>query len=538
MNGFDPKALMARARNLFSGFTTGQKAMTAIAVVAAVVGGTFFVSWVSQPTYAPLFTSLSSTDAAAITAKLTEAKEPYQLADGGTTVLVPQADVYQQRINLSGQGLPAGGGNGDGYSLLDKQSLTTSDFQQKVTYQRALEGELRKTIESIDGVQAAVVHLALPEQDVFTSDAAKPTASVLVKTAPGTSLTSSQVEAVVHLVSSAVPKLDASAVTVADASGQVLSAAGQDGASSALNDARAQQSRTASDATAAAVQSMLDKVVGPGHAVVRVDTSLNYDQQTVDREEYLVDKKQVPLTVSTSKETFKGNGSAVGGVLGPDNISVPSGTGGSASTYTKESGDQTNAVGTQKTHTTAAPGQVKRMTVAVVLDAATTGSADPKQISALVASAAGLDTARGDVVTVDKLPFDTKAAAAAAKELAQAESDKRTSDLINLAKTVGLVLLLALALFVFARRSRKVERTPVDLGELEAYREERAQLARPQTLAIDSGLGSQAVLEAPKPISPEAEMRAAMHDEISQFIDDQPDEVARLVRGWLVERRP
>jgi len=178
------------------------------------------------------------------------------------------------------------------------------------------------------------------------------------------------------------------------------------------------------------------------------------------------------------------------------------------------------------------------MTVAVVLDAATTGSADPKQISALVASAAGLDTTRGDVVTVDKLPFDTKAAAAAAKELAQAESDKRTSDLINLGKTVGLVLLLALALFVFARRSRKVERTPVDLGELEAYREERALLARPQTLAIDSGLGSPAVLEAPKPISPEAEMRAAMHDEISQFIDDQPDEVARLVRGWLVERRP
>ena len=537
MSGFDPRALLQRARNLFSGFTTGQKTMTAIAVVAAIVGGAFFVSWVSQPTYAPLFTSLSATDAAAITAKLTDAKEPYQLADGGTTVLVPQADVYQQRINLSGQGLPAGGGDSQGYSLLDKESLTTSDFQQRVTYQRALEGELQKTIESIDGVQAAVVHLALPEQDVFTTDTAKPTASVLVKTAPGTSLTSTQVEAVVHLVSSAVPKLDASAVTVADAGGQVLSAAGQDGASSALTDARAQQSRTASDATAAAVQSMLDKVVGPGHAVVRVDTNLNYDQQTVDREEYLVGKNQVPLQTSTSKETFKGNGAAVGGVLGPDNISVPTGAG-NGSSYTKESGDQTNAVGTQKTHTTAAPGQIRRMTVAVVLDARTTGSADPNQISALVASAAGLDTRRGDVVTVDKMPFDTQAAAAAARELAQAESDKRTSDLINIGKTVGLVLLLALALFVFARRSRKVERTPLDLGELEAYREERAQLARTQTLALDSGLNAPAILEAPKPRSPEAEMRAAMHEEISTFIDDQPDEVARLVRGWLVERRP
>ncbi len=216
MKGLNLSALTSRLRSLFAGFTAGQKAMTAIAVVVAVVGIGLFATWASKPTYAPLFTGLSSTDASAITTKLTELKEPYQLADGGGTVLVPQADVYQQRINMSGAGLPAGGGGGDGYSLLDTQSMTSSDFQQQITYQRALEGELRKTIEAVDGVQTAVVHLAIPKEDVFTDNAAAATASVLVKTNPATPLKAAQVEAIVHLVSSSVPKLAATDVTVAD----------------------------------------------------------------------------------------------------------------------------------------------------------------------------------------------------------------------------------------------------------------------------------------------------------------------------------
>ncbi|OLP66191.1 flagellar M-ring protein FliF, partial [Salmonella enterica subsp. enterica serovar Javiana] len=200
MNGVDPRALLARIGRTFGGFTPGQRVVTAVAAVAVLVGGAMFVSWVSKPTYAPLFTGLSTTDASAITAKLTEAGEPYTLADGGQTVMVPQADVYQKRIDLSGQGLPAGDNGTQGYSLLDKQSMTGSDFQQKVTYQRALEGELSKTIESINGVQAAVVHLAIPQDDVFSTDASAPTGSVLVKTAPGVNLSSTIVDSVVHLV--------------------------------------------------------------------------------------------------------------------------------------------------------------------------------------------------------------------------------------------------------------------------------------------------------------------------------------------------
>jgi flagellar M-ring protein FliF len=522
---------MDRLRLMFSGFTNGQKAMTTIAVVVALVGAGLFASWVAKPSYAPLFTGLSSTDASAITAKLTESKEPYQLADGGGTVLVPQADVYQQRINLSGAGLPAGGGGGDGYSLLDKQSMTSSDFQQKVTYQRALEGELRKTIEAIDGVQTAVVHLAIPEEDVFSDNAASATASVLVKTNPATPLKPAQVEAIVHLVSSSVPKLAATDVTVADSSGRVLNAAGDKGGASAMSDARAQQTQGYEDDTADSVQSMLDKLVGPGNSVTRVDAVLNFDQQTTDKQEYITDKNNPPLTDSKTTETYKGVGTPVGGVLGPDNNAVPSGTtAGANSSYVKEQQNRANAVGTLKTSTTSATGQPSRVTVAVVLDKAVAGSLDKAELTSLVTSAAGLDTKRGDVVTISTMAFDTKAAALAKKELDTATAATKQADLINMGKTGGLILLIAMALFVAVKKGRKVERTPVDIGELAVYRAQAALTA--------SGLEPATAL--PLPIAPaiaQVESQAVARAEIGQLIDQQPDEVARLLRGWLADRR-
>ncbi len=438
MKGLNPSAALDKLRSLFSGFTGGQKAMTAIAVVVALVGAGLFVSWASKPTYAPLFSGLSSTDAAAVTAKLAETKEPYQLADGGQTILVPQADVYQQRITLSGEGLPSGNGGGDGYSLLDKQSMTSSDFQQQVTYQRALEGELRKTIEAIDGVQTAVVHLAVPKEDVFTENAAEPTASVLVQTSPASPLKPAQVEAIVHLVSSSVPKLTADQVTVADSSGRVLNSGGEGGAS-AQTDARAEQAQSIEDDTSNSVQSMLDKLVGPGHAVVRVDAALNFDQTKVDREEYIANKLAPPLTDSATKETYKGArhpgrrrprpGQQRRAERHRDTATAPT----SSSPTTG-----TNAVGTLKTSTTRAPGQISRMTVAVVLDQLVAGGVNDAEVTKLVTSAAGLDPKRGDVVTVSKLAFDTQAAAAAKKELDAAAADKQRADMFNMAKTGGL----------------------------------------------------------------------------------------------------
>src|SRR2546429_2568825 len=245
-----------RLAAVFGSFTPGQKAMTVLAVLALAVGGYFFSTWAAKPTYAPLFSNLAPADASAIVDKLNADGTQYQLANGGTTIMVPQDQVYDVRLKVSGAGLPAQ--SDTGYALLDKQGLMTSDFMQHVDYQRALEGELAKTVRSINGVTAATVHLVIPQKDIFTNDQKKPTASVLVATSPTRKLTADQVQAVVHLVASSVEGLDASDVTVVGADGMVMSGSGVDGGS-AGGDQRGRQTQSFEQRMGTSLQQMLDQ---------------------------------------------------------------------------------------------------------------------------------------------------------------------------------------------------------------------------------------------------------------------------------------
>jgi flagellar M-ring protein FliF len=518
---------LAKGRSVLAGFTSGQKAVTGVAVLALVLGGFFFASWAGKPTYAPAFTNLAAEDASAITQKLTEDKQVYRLADGGRTVEVPQSDVYAVRINLSGAGLPAG--NTGGYSLMDKQGLTSSDFQQHVTYQRALEGELQKTIEAIDGVQAAIVHLVIPAQDVFTDDARKPTASVLVKAMPQKPIKASQVQAVVHLVSSSVEGLSPDDVTVAGADGRVLNAAGED---AGLDDVHTTQVKAYEDATADAVQTLLTQAVGPGHAVVRVDADLSYDQKSTKTERFVAEKNTPPLTESSTSETYKGAGTPVGGVLGPDNAGVPTGANGSETDYVKSSETKQNAVGKVTEETKSAPGQVRRQSVAVLLDAKTAAKLDASEVEKLVVAAAGIVPSRGDKVQVSTMSFDTTAADEAKKALAAEEAAKHKGDIMSLAKTGFVVVVVLSVLIGLARRGRKENRTQLELpagnvGQITV--EDLRELA-----AL-----SQHELEAKSQLAldPAESELVSIRSDIGQLIEEQPDEVARLLRGWLADRR-
>ena len=147
-------APVRKVGDTFKSFTPGQKAVTIFAVLALAIGGYFFATWAAKPAYAPLFSNLSSKDASAIVESLQGSGTAYELANGGQTILVPQEQVYDLRLQLSGEGLP--GESDTGYALLDQQGITTSDFMQHTNYQRALEGELASTIKSIDGVEAAM----------------------------------------------------------------------------------------------------------------------------------------------------------------------------------------------------------------------------------------------------------------------------------------------------------------------------------------------------------------------------------------------
>jgi flagellar M-ring protein FliF len=519
---------VGRAKEAMAGFTTGQKAMLVVAVLALALGAIGLTRWVAQPSYTPLFGNLSGSDANAIVQQLQSSNVPYQLADGGSTVLVPKSQVYNLRVQMSGKGLPAGDTNG-GYSLLDKQGITATDFQQNVAYRRALEGEMDKTLQAITGVRTAVVHLALPKKDVFATEQDKPTASVLLALQPGTTLTVSQVRSVTHLVAGSVEGLTADNVTVSDANGNLLSAPEQGtGGGAAVAGEADQQTAQFEDRMSSTVQQMLDRVLGPGRSVVRVNAQLDYSSHDTTSEKYVSDTAVAPLSEATSSETFNGGGSGLGGALGQTFPTLtPGSTGSLGSSYQRAQRTVDNAVGKIVDRTQAAPGAVQRMTVAVVLDAKTAGAVDPNQVQQLVSNAVGLNPTRGDAVQVDKIPFDTTAAAQASKELAAAASQAATAGYIDLGKKAGLGLLVLVIAFLLLRRGKRdpaIEALVNDLPEqptlLSTERTALEGITLPELPAAeDDGLS-----------------RDQLRDEVAELVDNQPEDVAAMLQGWLNER--
>lgn len=513
----------------FGSFTAGQKAVTLLGIVALAVGGFFFASWASKPTYAPLFSNLSGTDASAIVDKLNSSGTPYELSDGGATILVPQDQVYDVRLAMSGAGLPAQADTG--YALLDKQGITTSDFMQHVGYQRALEGELAKTIKAIDGVRSATVHLVIPQKDIFSDDEKKPTASVLVASQAAKELDNQQVKAIVHLVASSVEGLDPTNVTVAGSDGTVLSTGDGKGMAGGAGDERTQQTQQFEQRMNTALEHMLQSVVGTGKAVVKTTADLDFDETETKTQQYTANPAVPPLTEKTTRETYAGAGNG-GGVLGPDNIQVPTGSNGTGN-YESTTEQRNNAVGLITETRRSAPGAVRKLSVAVLLDSKTAAGINTAQVEQMVSAAVGLNTQRGDSMAVTTLPFDDSASQAAEKALADADKADQQKQMFSMAKTGAMVLAILILIFLAWRASRKSKRSRLTEEELAQLAEMQAALESAETKAI--GSSDQLALEAAA--DAEAEDRETRQREISEMVANQPDEVAQLLRGWLADRR-
>jgi flagellar M-ring protein FliF len=506
-------------------FSVVQRAFLVVAVAAVAVGAVALAGWLGRPTMSPLFSGLSGTDASAITDQLTKDGVTYQLSDGGATILVPQGSLYAERIKMAAAGLPANA-NGAGYSLLDNLPVTASDFQQQTAYQRATEGELAKTVESIDGVDAATVKLALPQDSVFVSEQADPTASVFVRTRPGVTLTTDQVQAIVHLVSAGIQKMKPTDVAVVDSSGQVLSAVGTGTSGGAL---ASQQAADYESKVRQAVQNLLDPLVGPGKSAVTVTAQLNQDSSQTTTEKYSAPTPSTPpLASSTKSEQYTGTGgSTATGVLGPDNIAVPSGTSGNGS-YTSTSADVSNPVDKETQVVTSGPGGVTRQSVSVAVDATAAKNLDMTALTSAISAAAGIDASRGDTLSVQRMAFDTTRQDQAQQALAGADAQQKAADrnalILKAGIAGGILLLLVLLLVVASRRSHRARRESLDLGQLEAARaaEERALL--------DGFDGLPGLPAAPEP---EDNPLLARRREIEAMADEQPGEVADLLRLWM-----
>ncbi|MBT1582814.1 MULTISPECIES: flagellar basal-body MS-ring/collar protein FliF [Curtobacterium] len=550
------KNVFARLSAYVKGFSAAQRTIAILAIAALVLGGIALASWLGKASYAPLFTGLAAADASSITDQLQTDGVPFQLTDGGATILVPQAQVYSERLKAASNGLPSS--NEGGYSLLDKMGVTSSEFQQDVTYKRAMEGELAKTIGAMDGVQTATVQLAIPEKSVFVSEEKDPTASVFIATENGTQLSTDQVQAIVHLTSASVEGMQPTDVSVVDAKGQTLSAVGTGATGSG-----ADQAADYDAATSKKIQDLLDTTLGVGNATVVVSGTMNQESGTRTSESYTSPTSgPVALNESSTTEEYgagAGAGTGATGVLGPDNIAVPNGTATSGTGddgYKNESATKNNAVD-HTTETTQIPsGGLDRQTISVALNskADAVQNANLQSINDLVSAAAGVDQNRGDQVKVAMMDFDTSASDQAAKALeAQQKADQQEalwSSIRTAGIVIGIVLAVIAIMFFVARRNRKQEREAVDLGELDAFAGETFQLP----LAMDgvddratlgAGDAPTAVLsampggDAPTEVLTTEEITAERRrQDISALAERDPKRTAELLRGLLDDRAP
>jgi len=533
-----------RISGLINGFSRGQRTTLAVGAVA-IVGLILAVSYVQgHGAYAALYTNVSAEDAGVITKKLTDQGVAYKLTGDGSTIEVPADQVYQLRADLASLTLP--GSSKVGYGLLDNQSLTTSDFGQRVSYQRALEGEMAKSIQAIQGVDVATVHLAIPADQVFALDSQKTTASVLVKTS-GT-LAAEQVTAITNLVASGIDGLTADQVSVTDDKGHVLAAPGTGvtGSSGGSDSQSSYETRVSG-----AIESFLSGSLGAGKAKVTVAADLDFDQKSSTSESY-----QSPTTVagspnpvaqssSTKTESYGGGaGAAAAGQLGL-NGTPATGTTGTGTGYTLDQKAYNYAVDKVVETKNTAPGAVKRLSVAVMVDDKAVSAAQVAQIQTLVSAAAGIDPTRGDTVVVTRMPFDQTIQQQMQKELATKSATTSSSPIMLFAGTGLIALLVVLATFLVMRRRKKDLAQLEELAEQIAEREEwdpGATTTNLVTYAGNDGASADGRFGGSTPASligvadpggPRGDRQAALGD----LIDHQPDEVAQLLRDWLGDRR-
>lgn len=536
-------SLFSRLGHVIREFTVAQRTLAIIGSIAVVVAVVALTSWLIRPTYSPLYSGLSGTDASAIVEQLKGAGVPYELADGGASILVPEQDVDQQRLAASAAGLPSA--KTDGYSLLDNMGVTTSEFQQSVTYKRALEGELAKTIEALDGVRTASVRLAIPEQTVFVSEKSDPTASVFVDTQAGVTLSAGQVKAITHLVSASVDDMKADDVAVVDAAGTVLSSVG---GAPTMGDTAATDYEAK---TGQSVQAMLDTVLGAGNATVVVTADVSQESAQRTQETYTTPDGKPAINESSTSETSGGtSGSGATGVLGPDNIAVPSDSSSSAagSGSSSSSSVKNNAIDKVTETRTIPAGELTKQAVSVAVNSDAV-KVSAKSIQAMVVAAAGIDAKRGDVVSVQLVSFAKTGADTAKSALAQqrsAEEQQNTTKIVTTAITAGGILLgLVIILIVLGGLGRRrAQRTAIALGELDATTLAEESAPGPAAITPPMPVGLPAPLlpsgpgfDEPLPIA-ESPAIDRVRASVEALAGSDPARTAEHLRSLMDDRQP
>ncbi len=371
--------------------------------------------------YRPLFTNLTSEDAGEIVKKLKDAKTPYQITADGKGILVPSDKVYELRLTLASEGIPQGGGVG--FEIFDRKNFGMTEFVQKLNYQRALQGELSRTIAQLNGVEQARVHLVIPEKSLFKDNEKAATASIVLKMKSSRALTDSEVQGVVHLVSASIEGMDPEHVTVLDSRGKILSKGGSSDATTRMTTAMQETQRTYEKNVEERLQSLLDRIVGGGKSVARVTASFDFKQ--VERVEEKFDPEASAVRSEQRTEEKGSSTTSSTGVPGVQTNLGRTAPGGGATSGGGSKNDETlNYEVSRSTAKIIEPvGALSKISIAVLVDGKYEAPAAVKdgqvakakysprspdelqKIETLVKSAVGFNPERGDQLSVQNIPF-------------------------------------------------------------------------------------------------------------------------------------
>jgi flagellar M-ring protein FliF len=484
----------------------GRRAMVIIVGVAAAALIFAIAQWAGAPTWVPALTNLPLESVSQMTDKLDQAAVKYRLERGGADIMVNSADLAKARVALAKGGLPNSGR--PGLELFDQPSWGMTDFTQRINYRRALEGELERTIKQMSGIDNAQVHLVLHETDTFGAEDKPTEASVVLKlkgeTDPET------VKGIAHLVASSVEGLTSERVTIVSDAGRLLNEGIEQNTIAGLTSRQLQMQREMEDYLRTKAERIVGQMVGGMNLRVQVSAPMSFDQ--VERVSATVDPDKQAVSAEQKAEIVPG---AQGGA-GQNNTST-----------TYENTKMTE-------NFVAAPGSIKRMTVAVLVadrapdpkSKATTGTprtaAELDQIKELVRSAVGADSTRGDVVSVVSVPFAPVA-------IAPIEAQK--TDIVRMVQTIqrplfgvlGLVVVIVVALL--SLKQLKTSGSSHDAS----------RLALPRSDAGVAAMMSGAPMAMAAPMTPLVMPTNTMRDKVNSSIEQQPDAAARVVRAWLRE---
>jgi len=529
----------------------GSMRVVALGVVGIILLVTFgFLSLrLTSPVLSPLYGNLSTEDSGLIVTELGSMGVDFEIGGNGSQILVNSGDVLRVRMLLAQKGLPSKGSI-VGYEVFDRESsLGTSSFVHNVNLLRALEGELGRTIGSLNTIKSARVHLAIPKRELFQRDRVEPSASVVLTLSDKTRFPKKEATAVKHLVSSAVPGLKTSRVTIIDSSGDILakaSSGGEDESGSIVGgdgvgteDARAgfeaRLKRT--------VETLLEEAVGFGKVKVQVSAEMSFDRVTSSSEVYDPDG-QVARSVQSNTETEKtGAGAGSSAVTVDSNLQDGSSAGGGNSNSVEKVDEVTNfEISKTVTSKVSEVGSVKKLSIAVLVDGryeedkeneTTTyiprSDEEIEQLRRLVQSAVGYDEKRGDVIEVVNMQFSREA-----DNIVTAEGafDWLKRDLDSILKTVvvGIVAILAIMLVIRPLVNRAFEVVPADIEAEEAH----AAMAAAGAANADGMMATAGGMDEDINLDIiQSKMESQPTRKINDLIENNPEETLSVIRTWL-----